>query len=594
MTEDQFTSIRWDRDDKDSEQQNPAQSQPHEDFHKTPEHHSPDPIQEEAEDGPELPLETSSLALGSSQQSHEHEDVAPKQDDVPEASEAPEAPQAEEPQNAEATMEQNQLKQKEQSENFDNYTIDVKVSHPISDKDGNAKLFISYLITTVSNHPLVTSLASNKETDSSSVVVKVRRRYGDFRFLHDCLVNDFPECLVPPLPAKLNIKYLTGDTFSTSFVHKRLHSLDRFIKYICLHRYLLQLSVFHYFISDSAEWGTFTKNLKVFKNGAASAEEGEFNGLGVMGKVVNEDLLTETVMNFFTSSKHKRETNKDILVILDKLKKLYENLVKLDKIFSKLNKKNSDLRLDYEQFSNQINKLAQVHSNTVLANESSLVDPNKLIQTTAETGMYVNDFKVFLDSLLYFLEHWATLHHYIDESFLVALKDCAKYIVRFTDLIELQHNKKIDLQVLQDYLSKARGDLAAIGGAPTSQQKPVILGQPGATSGGLVNNTTQLIKDTILTSATPNIGSLHADHKRTKLESRITQLEAEIKAQTQLVNHLTSRIINEEYPNWDAFNKAQLKLSMVELCDEQISFYKDLVDNWTGVEEKLSRRLAEL
>lgn len=477
--------------------------------------------------------------------------------------------------------------QKRMEEQFAKYTILCEVSNPISDRDSNAKLYISYLVTTTTNHPAVKKLlAGDGKQGDDAVTTKVRRRYGDFRFLHDCLINDFPQLLVPPLPPKLNFKYLTGDTFSTAFVHKRLHSLGRFVAFIALHKLLSQLAIFHYFISDSPEWATFTKNLKISK--------GEDGDQLVVGKVVNEDLLTETVMNFFTSLKHKRETNKDILEISDKLKKLYENLVKLDKIFAKLNRKNGDLKSDYEQFLTQIDKLAAVQNATASANDSGVFDANKSLGSIDMLGDYANNFKVFSESLLYFSNHWAELHQYIDESFLVSLKDCAKYIVRFSDLIELQHNKKIDLQVLQDYLAKARNDLASLGGGHANHVPPPNPVMVGQSSGGLVNNTTQLIKDTLSTLATAHIGSTQSDQKKYKLQQKIQQLEGEITVQTQMVNSLTSRIINEEYPNWDRFNKKQLKQSMVELCNKEITFYKGLVDNWSDVEVKLMKRLDEL
>lgn len=593
MSEDAFSSIQWDRD---------AGNEPQLETH--------DAIIEESSPSASLllatepPIDSSSVHLERGEEAPQNDhDENIKGADVPLPSQpeqiapsgpAP-APVAESEQTAAPHQDTQVLAdQRRMEEQFARYTIDAHVSHPISDRDGASKLFILYLVTTTSDHPKILELSAAKPAEKEEkITVKVRRRYGDFRFLYDCLLNDFPQLLVPPLPPKLNFKYLTGDTFSTLFVHKRLHSLDRFLLFISQHKLLSQLAVFHFFISDSTEWATFTKNLKIAKGG----DDAE---LLIVGKVVNEDLLTETVMNFFTSSKHKRETNKDILEISDKLKKLYENLLKLDKIFNKLNKKNSDLKTDYEQFSEQIDKLAAVQNATNLANELGQVDANKSVASISDGQSAVNNFKVFSELLRYFSEKWGDLHRYVDESFLVLLKDCAKYIVRFTDLIELQHNKKIDLQVLEDYLAKAQSDLAGIGGSrPGSGNTahhappptPALIGQQ---NGGIVNSTTQLIKDTLSTSATPHIGSSHTDTKKVKLQQKIEQLEYEIKTQTDLVNNLTSRIINEEYPNWDKFNKRQLKQAMVGLCDQEISFYKGLVDNWSDVELKLMKRIDEL
>lgn len=486
--------------------------------------------------------------------------------------------------------------------NFEKYTISSRVTTPTRDLDTASKPFISYLITTTTDHPQIKKLCGKTDlTDEESITVETRRRYGDFRFLHSCLVNDYPGVMTPPLPSKLNFKYLTGDTFSTDFVHKRLHSLDRFVKFILNHKTLSQSSVFHIFLSDTQDWNTFSKNLKINKNFD--------NDDSIVNKVVNEDLLTETLMNFLTSNKHKRETNKDILEINDKLKKLYENLVKLDKLFSKLNKRNSDLSIDYHQFLLQLQKLSLIEGGNSTGNGTSKVDysyaedskPDSLPNT--ENHELETNLKVFADSLEYFLKNWDLLHRYVDESFLNVLKDCAKYIISLTNLIELHHNKRIDLQVLQDYLVKARNDLASLGGnmegSPSRLQTSSHMAPPTPAlhtvqSGGIVSQTTQLIKDTISTSASSSIGSSNADNKIFRLRKKIENLENEIVIQTQLVNDLTDKIVNEEYPNWDKFNKKEMKDAMVSLCDEEINFYKGLIDSWSEVESKLTSRLEEL
>ncbi|KAI5952011.1 SNX4 [Candida jiufengensis] len=451
---------------------------------------------------------------------------------------------------------------------FDKYSIKISATSPNRDLDASSKPFISYLVTTTTDNPNIIKLGKDKteHDDGQLRTFNVRRRYGDFRYLHESLTNDFPTTMIPPLPSKSNIKYLTGDTFSHEFVHKRLHSLERFLRFIIQHKLLSQSSIFHLFISDSNDWNTFTTSLKLKELNVNGEQQG-----GLVNKVVNEDLITEKVMNFLTSSKHKKETNREILEINDKLKKLYENLLKLDRIFLKLNRKNKELSSDYSQFSNQILKLSSIQSE--------------------EDSSITSNFKIFAESLDYFSDSWSQLYKYMDESFLVSLKDCSKYIISLTNLIELQHNKKIDLQVLQDYLNKTRNELSNASNGHHSSSSTYSSGGSGS---GIVNNTTQLIKDTISTSATPYIGSTSKENKIHKLENRAAQLEDEIQVQTKLINDFTNKIITEEYPNWDKFNKNELKGSMVGLCDKQIDFYKGLVNKWTDVELKLTQRLNSI
>ncbi|RLV87625.1 Sorting nexin-4 [Meyerozyma sp. JA9] len=523
-SESQFTSVQWDRDDQD-----PTTNA------------FPDPIAEESNNPDQHTSGNESEKSASTGHFHEQPSAPPEP-----AIEAKQEPKS--------------------------FTTTTEVTSPARDTDAAQKPFVTYLVTTATNDPSIIRMCSTLKkpspnqddtTPEGSVdnlvqVVAVRRRYGDFKFLYECLSADYPQHLVPPLPSKSNFKYLTGDTFHEEFITKRLQSLNRFVHYINQHQYLSQSSIFKLFVSDSADWLTFQKNLSI-----NNSDE----GTSVVSRVVNEDMLTETVMNYFTSSKHKKETNKEIIEISDKLKKLYENLQKLDRLFAKLNKRHAELATDYGQYATQVSRLGSTDQSDIS-----------------------NNFADFSQSLSCFSTSWHGLHKYIDESFLTSLKDCSKYILGLTNLIELQHNKHIDLQVLQEYLDKTRQELANMGG--TSHRPPPA---PVAShNGGIVNNTAQLIKDTLSTSATPTIGSTATEGKIKKLQQRVSQLEEEIEAQTAIANDLTNKVITEEYPNWDRFNGNELKASMLALCDKEIEFYKGLVDNWKGVEDNLTQRLQQL
>ena len=48
-----------------------------------------------------------------------------------------------------------------------------------------------------------------------------RRRFQDFTFLREHLSKDFPAAVVPPLPGKHRLEYVTGDRFATEFIDRR-------------------------------------------------------------------------------------------------------------------------------------------------------------------------------------------------------------------------------------------------------------------------------------------------------------------------------------------------------------------------------------
>lgn len=626
MAEDQFTSVQWDRGeegdkpvhhepiteleeerDGDGSQVEPQLHGMGNDIHNGDNHDAHGDIMEEAAAGVNdgefnESQDNQSDADGPSNSllmSQDKDQLDTRQEEVPVATnttldqqphlEPSGIPEKNQAFNEDASM----INQAEMIHNFETYKIHAEVSEPIRDIDLASKPFISYLISTETDNPGIIKLSSQK--DQKSIKISCRRRYGDFRNLYHCLSNDFPTVLIPPLPSKLNLKYLTGDTFSSEFVHKRLNSLNRCIKFINTHKYLSQLSVYHLFLSDTNDWNSFSSNLKIHNINEVEKEQSFTSNM--VNKVVNEEIITETVMNFLTPSKHKRETNKEILEISDKLKKLYENLIKLDKIFIKLNKKNNDLSVDYNLFLVQIEKLSQLNESSFKQQPVATPGGEGGDASNNSTLISINDnFKFFAECLKQYLENWSNSFKFINESFLTSLKDCSKYIINLTNLIELQHNKKIDLEVLQDYLDKARSELSNMpssdssgGGNHRLPPSPIK-----NKSNGIVNNTTQLIKDTLSTSANGNIGSSNTEQKRIKLQNKITQLEQEISNQSNLVNNLINKIIYEEYPNWDKFNKNELKSSMLELCDNQIEFYKGLVDNWNETELKLMKRIDEL
>lgn len=83
--------------------------------------------------------------------------------------------------------------------------------------------------------------------------VSTRRRYRDFAFLHDALQRDLPACLVPPLPDKHRMEYVTGDRFSTEFVQRRTYDLQIFLERVCRHPALMRTPILRSFL-ESNEW----------------------------------------------------------------------------------------------------------------------------------------------------------------------------------------------------------------------------------------------------------------------------------------------------------------------------------------------------
>ncbi len=106
-------------------------------------------------------------------------------------------------------MSLNSIRQSQEETNNSeiSYLRKVVVSDPLKHGEGS-QAFVSYLVT------------SHKQ---------VRRLFQDFIGLHKWLSDCYPQCIIPPLPSKHRMEYVTGDRFSTEFLEKRMHSLQRFI-----------------------------------------------------------------------------------------------------------------------------------------------------------------------------------------------------------------------------------------------------------------------------------------------------------------------------------------------------------------------------
>lgn len=83
--------------------------------------------------------------------------------------------------------------------------------------------------------------------------ILARRRYRDFEFLHDALQRDLPACLVPPLPDKHRLEYVTGDRFSPEFIERRTQDLQNFLERVCRHPHLVRMPILRSFL-ESSEW----------------------------------------------------------------------------------------------------------------------------------------------------------------------------------------------------------------------------------------------------------------------------------------------------------------------------------------------------
>ncbi|ODQ77441.1 hypothetical protein BABINDRAFT_54328 [Babjeviella inositovora NRRL Y-12698] len=379
---------------------------------------------------------------------------------------------------------------------------------------------MAYLIETTTNNP------SFKKPQFS-----IRRRYSDFEFLFHCLLSDFPTSLVPPLPEKHSFQYLKGETtrLGESFTAKRCHSLDKFLARILNHPVLSQSRVLYVFL-ESADWVTYKKNLNIVASDESLSQSAV-------------DTLTETLMNAF---KRTEETNEDILLIHEKLNKLNDNLSKIEKIFGKVSQKHELLSLSYLSF----------HKNLT-----------KMIGSGIEENLTL-EFTIFNQGIKSYSENLASYAQYLEQNFIVDLKDLIALIINFKRLLKTKQDRKLDLELLIGYLSDYKYEKNKLITQSASSHSPM----------GAIRNKLEDLKGVNHEQA--RIARIN------KLEDKIKQLETEITTQEKLLAEFEKNLMKE----WEYFEKVkvrELKGSLLALCQFNIDFYLGAIGDFKAIETKL-------
>ena len=109
----------------------------------------------------------------------------------------------------------------------------ITISSP-EKKEGSffVKAFISYLVTT------------------SEININVRRRYSDFVWLHQALLDLYPYLLIPPIPKKNKIGV---DNFNDVFISKRMRYLEKFMNWTINNPVLKNSQLLYDFLSMENE-----------------------------------------------------------------------------------------------------------------------------------------------------------------------------------------------------------------------------------------------------------------------------------------------------------------------------------------------------
>ncbi|TCD66493.1 intercellular trafficking and secretion [Steccherinum ochraceum] len=407
---------------------------------------------------------------------------------------------------------------------WEGYLI-TSVKDPVKELAETKDAYVSYLVSAKTSFPIFST------PNPSS-----RRRFQDFVFLRNHLAKDFPACVVPPLPDKHRLEYVTGDRFSPEFMERRRLDLHRFLQRLSRHPTLQRSTLLRAFF-ESTEW-------HVHMHQHVAHPPGPEHANGVI------DSISDTLLNAFSRV---RKPDERFLAMRERVDKFEEGIVLSERLWNRVRTRTSDGNLEPgEDLTGDYHDLAVAVQGLGFL-ESGITDP-------------LNHFSNTL------LEFSALLRHTTQtttDPFLVHLHSLLTYSHANRAVLKLRDQKQMDFEELSDYLSgvtSERDRLAA-----------VISGHAGSSGLGLG----AYLKD--------RMDALRgADDDRSRVE-KMRKLDLKIKELQDAVTtaHETSDAFSEEVLReqtvFQHAKEAEMKEMLSHLADGQIEFYKAAMEEWDRI-----------
>ncbi|EGF78759.1 hypothetical protein BATDEDRAFT_35712 [Batrachochytrium dendrobatidis JAM81] len=243
-------------------------------------------------------------------------------------------------------------------------SLSVVISDPQKHGEGSSA-FVSYLVSTR------TCLPAFKSQSSS-----VRRRFQDFTALQKLLSDTHSACIIPPLPEKHRMEYITGDRFSSEFVEKRRISLQAYIDRIARHPILQQSPHVQRFLEaeQMSSYDHPRRESHVFEN------------------------LGDVFLNAFSKV---RKPDERFVDIKEAVEKFEQNLINVEKLHSRLLKHQTGLAADYLEFGSSITSLGMMETQVSqplsnFGNRAPIFSQALTEKTVAEEQYYVNKLREYI------------------------------------------------------------------------------------------------------------------------------------------------------------------------------------------------------
>ncbi|GAB5586090.1 intercellular trafficking and secretion [Umbelopsis nana] len=393
--------------------------------------------------------------------------------------------------------------------------MSVTVTEPQKESEGSSGTYISYLITTHTSIP----------TFSSRSPCRVRRRYQDFVWLHNALTYEYSASIVPPLPEKHRIEYLKGDRFGSEFVERRRQSLQWFLDRIARHPLYQQ-----------------SQNTRVFLESANFKHDKQLQAIRDQSSGSVIETISDTFLNAFTKVQKPEERFVDMKENVDKLA---DNLNTVERLYSRISKRQQDLAQDYTMFANSIDGLSNLETGI----------SSQLGQFAETSRKFSGTIKEMCDKEdLMFLNE---VHEYL------AYCQSAKATLRARD------QKQVDFEELSNYLQDTIAE----------RERTMY---PGRKLGDRPSvNITAFLADKV--KEVRGVDMVQAkQEKLERLEHRITELQDEV-AKSNDISNMFSNQVMKEFQVFEKAKSVELRNGLLSYADSHIDFFKQGASIWSAI-----------
>ena len=326
--------------------------------------------------------------------------------------------------------------------------------------------------------------------------------------------------------------YVRGDRFSTEFTQRRAWSLHRFLKRCTLHPVLRRAPILILFL-ETADW-----NAQMRLRPSRSSTLGEGGAPNTANPTGFFDNVADTMLNAF-SKVHKPD--KRFIEVTERSNKLAEDLSHVEKIVSRVARREGDLEADYADLANNMRRLTPL--------ESAIEAPLQTFAGCIEESS----------------RGWKQLKDHTDQNYLGSLRDMEAYINSVKGLLKTREQKQLDFEGLTEYLQKA-----------TSERD--ILASNNPYSHGSNLNPATFVRNKLEDMRGVDHETSRRERAR-KLELKIAELNREVDSAKGTSEMFDEQVVRE-VADFERIKGLEFRDSLGALANQHMEFYQSVISTW--------------